>query len=88
MGGHTLGELGHNLDAGRTNTNDCDALACEVVGVVPLGRVAQLSLKTVKSLDRWPFPVAVHGSARANMLLRDLYLLQDATSVNEHIGLV
>lgn len=49
--GNALGNLGHKLRAARTVANHGDALAREVVIVVPPGRVKDLALELVEAGD-------------------------------------
>jgi hypothetical protein len=49
--GRALGDLGHDLDRRRTGADDCDALAGEVVVVVPARGVEDLALEGLDALD-------------------------------------
>ena len=49
--GNALGNLGHKLCAARAVANHGDALASEVVVVVPTGRVKDLALEVVEAGD-------------------------------------
>lgn len=58
----------HNLDTGRTDTDDGSGDVAEVHAVVPTCRVQQRPFEIVKALDIGPFPV-IQDTCRLSALL-------------------